>query len=196
MILGIRGVAVVLLLVLIVEGPDLLLLAVLDARRWFPVGLVTGVVTLPLLPLAGVGFAPPWTLPAYVDDVSLPRTGLYHLVCCVFAAWLWTAPTLAIVGWVRETRVLAGTATGPIPPAFVAVAVGLFLSVLLLFSLALVAFVRVTPFQTPVERRMLTDRHVLRPAVVAVGVPLLAGFVVTLLGALVVLTDTVPTVSL
>jgi hypothetical protein len=190
-VLGIRVVAVVLLFPLAVEGPDLLLLAVLDAGRWLPVGLGTGVVTLPLLWTAGVGFAPPWTLPAYRSDASLPRVGCYHLVCCVVTAWLWTAPTLAVV--TRVHRIRGGTvAAGTVPADVVSVTLGHLAAALLLFLPAVVVFVRLSTFQTGVDLRTVSATDAFRPALVGVGGTLAASVAVGVLATVVSRSVTLP----
>lgn len=175
--------AVLLSFVLVLEGPDLLLLAVLDARRWLPVGLVSGLLTLPLLWTVGVGFAPPWTLPYYDADTPRRRVVGYHLTCCILAAWLWTVPTLHAVAWVHAYRGFAGTTGVPTDP--VSVAAGLALAGLLFFAPTLVLFVRLSAFWTAVDLYETRARDLLRPGVVAVGVPLGVALVVCLLASLV-----------
>jgi hypothetical protein len=178
---GLHGAAVVLLFGLVLEGPDLLLLAVRDVRRWLPIGLATGLLTLPLLPCRGLGFAPPWTMPAYVPGTSLRRAGVYHLVCSVAAAWLWTYPTLVLVAWVHERRGFAVETVGAVPADAVSVAGGLVLSGLLFFPPALVVFVRLSTFRTDVDLHAARAVELFRPGVVAVGSPLLVGVVVGVL---------------
>jgi hypothetical protein len=168
---------------LILEGPDLLLLAVRDARLWLPVGLASGLLTLPLLWWTGVGFAPPWTWPYYSAGTPRQRVVAYHLTCSVLAAWLWTAPTLRVVAWVHERRgaaVVPGTPPGDV----VSVAVGLVLAALLFFLPALVLFVRFSAFRTPVDLHEARAGDVLRPVVLGIGSALLAGVVVAFVAAL------------
>jgi hypothetical protein len=177
--------AVVLSFALVLEGPDLLLLAVRDARLWLPVGLASGLLTLPLLRRPGVGLVPPWTMPVYAGRVSLPRVGVYHLTCCVVVAWLWTVPTLRAVAWVHASRGLdhdvgAVAAAGAVPADVVSVAGGLLLAGLLLFPPAVVVFARLSAFRTGVDLDGVGVRELLRPAAVGVGSYLLAGVVVSL----------------
>ena len=182
-VLAIRGLSVVLLFAAVLEGPDLLLLAVLDARYWVPVGLLTGLSSLPLLRLTGAGFAPPWTLPACALDASRWRAGLYHLLCTLVGAWLWTYPTLAVVAWVHRVRGYDPVAVGTVPSNLGSVALGLVLAGLLFFFLVLVAFVRVTTFRTTVDFRTTAPAELLRPAVMGVGGTVGVGVVVSLLAA-------------
>ena len=176
-----RGLSVVLLFALVLEGPDLLLLAVLDAPYWVPVGLLTGLLTLPLLRLTGTGFAPPWTLPAYAADASRSRASVYHLVCTLLGAWLWTHPTLVVVAWVSRARGHDSVAVGTLPPDLVSVALGIVLAGLLLFAPLLVVFVRLTTFQTTVDLRATPSVELLHPAVVGAGGTVAVGIVVSLL---------------
>lgn len=181
--LGVRVTAVVLLFALVLEGPDLLLVAVLDVWRWLPIGLATGVATVPLIRLTGAGFAPPWTLPAYADDASRSLASLWHLLCTVVGAWLWTQPTLAVVAWVHRTRGFEPVPVGSVPPDVVSVAAGLILAGLLLFAPALVVFVRLSTFRTAVDLEATPSADILRPAVVGVGGTVAVGVVVSLLAA-------------
>ena len=182
-VLAIRGLSVVLLFAAVLEGPDLLLLAVLDARYWVPVGLLTGLLSLPLLRLTGAGFAPPWTLPACAVDASRSRASLYHLLCTFVGAWLWTYPTFVVVAWVHRARGSDPVAVGTVPPDLVSVALGLVLAGLLFFLPVLVVFVRVTTFQTTVDFRTTPPAELLRPAVAGVGGTIAVGVVVSLLAA-------------
>lgn len=174
---GLRASAVLLGFLLVLEGPDLLLLGVRDARSWGPVGIVSGLLTLPLLWLFGVGFAPPWTLPRYRDGQMRLRVAGYHLVCTTLAAWLWTAPTRRVVAWVHEQQGAAATGS---PENLVAVAVGLVLAELLFLFPAVVLFVRLSEFQTAVDLASARTTDLLRTALLAVGCPLVVGFVVTM----------------
>jgi hypothetical protein len=190
-VLGLHVVSVALLFALILEGPDLLLLAVRDVRYWLPVGVASGLLTLPLLRRPGVGFVPPWTMPAFSGTVSRRRVGVYHLVCSVLAAWLWTYPTLRIVAWLRDRGLESGVKVGidavPLDP--VPVAGGVVLAELLFFLPALVAFVRVTPFRTDVDLHAARASDLLRPAVAGIGSYLLVRSIV---GTLVLLARGVP----
>jgi hypothetical protein len=183
LVLGLRGLSVVLLFALVLEGPDLLLVAVLDASLWVPVGLLTGLLSLPLLRLTGAGFAPPWTLPAYVADASRSRATLSHLVCTLVGAWLWTHPTVVVVAWVHRARGSDPVAVGTVPPDVVSVALGLVLAGLLLFAPLLVVFIRVTTFRTAVDLRTTPVGELLRPALAGVGGTIAVGVVVSLLAA-------------
>jgi LEA14-like dessication related protein len=182
-VLAIRGLSVVLLFAAVLEGPDLLLLAVLDARYWAPIGLLTGLLSLPLLRLTGAGFAPPWTLPACAVDASPARAGLYHLLCTLVGAWLWTYPTLAVVAWVHRARGHDPIAVGTVPPDSVSVALGVVLAGLLFLLPLLVAFVRVTTFRTTVDFRTTSPAALLRPALAGVGGTVAVGVVVSFLAA-------------
>jgi hypothetical protein len=182
-VLGVRGLSVVLLFAAVLEGPDLLLLAVLDVRYWLPVGLLTGLLTLPLLRLTGAGFAPPWTLPACADTASFVRASASHLVCTLVGAWLWTYPTFVVVAWAHRTRGSDPVAVGTVPSDLVSVALGLVLAGLLFLTPLLVAFVRVTTFRTTVDFRTTPATELLRPAVVGVGGTVAVGVVVSLLAA-------------
>jgi hypothetical protein len=181
---GLHASAVLLGFLLVLEGPDLLLLGVRDARFWGPVGIVSGLLTLPLLWVVGVGFAPPWTLPVYRDGKMRLRVAGYHLVCTTLAAWLWTAPTLRAVAWVHERRGFA--ATGSLEDV-VSVAAGLLLAELLFLFPTVVLFVRLSAFQTDVDLSAARTVKLLRTALLAVGLPLVVGFVVTV-GAVVLTT--------
>jgi hypothetical protein len=167
---------------LVLEGPDLLLLGVLDARLWLPVGLATGLVTSPVLWLCGVGFAPPWTLPVYRDGERRLRAVGYHLTCCVVGAWLWTDPTRRAVAWVRDQR---GLAAAGAPPDVGSVAAGLVLAELCFLVPAVVLFVRLSDFRTGVDFDDARTSELLRTALLGVGGALVAGFVVTLAGVVV-----------
>lgn len=182
--LGLRVSSVLVGFALVLEGPDLLLFAVLDVRRWFPLGFVTGLLTLPLLWWQGVGFVPPWTMPRYAST-PLRRVAVYHLTCSVLAAWLWTYPTLRVVAWVSGRRG-DSVHVGTVPADVVTLAGGLFLAALLFFCPAVVLFVRLSEFRTSVDLDTARVRDLLRPAVLAVGGWLLVGVVVTLCSALVV----------
>lgn len=174
-------VAVFLGFALVLEGPDLLLVAALDVRLWLPVGIASGVLTLPLLPRWGVGFVPPWTMPTYGVETPLRRVVVYHLSCSVLAAWLWTAPTLRLVTWVHERRGVDPGVGGAVPADAVSVAGGLLLAGVLFFLPALALFVRVSTFRTAVDLHGDRATELFRPGVVAIGSYLLAGIVVSLL---------------
>lgn len=176
---GLRASAVLLGFLLVLEGPDLLLLGVREARYWLPVGVVSGLLTLPLLWVAGVGFAPPWSLPIYRNGELRLRVVGYHLVCTTLAAWLWTAPTRRLVVWVHGQR---GVAAAGSLEALVSVAVGLLLAELLFLFPALVLFVRLSEFQTAVDLTSARAVDLLRTALLAVGGPLVVGFAVTMGG--------------
>jgi hypothetical protein len=178
-VLGLRVTAVVLSFALVLEGPDFLLLAVRDVRLWLPIGVGSGLLTLPLLWWRGVGLVPPWTLPVYDTDTARWRVGVYHLVCSVLLAWLWTYPTLRVVAWVHRWRGL-GVATGAVPADTVSVAAGLVLSALLFLLPALVVFVRLSTFGTTVDLRTARAADLLRPGLVGIGSYLLVGVVVSL----------------
>lgn len=185
--------AVALSFALVLEGPDLLLLAVRDVRLWLPVGFASGLLTLPLLRRPGVGLVPPWTMPVYASGTSLGRLVVYHLTCCVVVAWLWTVPTLRAVAWVHESRELdhdVGTIVaeaGAVPADVVSVAGGLLLAELLFFLPALVVFARLSAFRTGIDLHAVRARELFRPIAVGIGSYLLAGFAVSL--ALLVSTD-------
>jgi hypothetical protein len=170
--------AVLVSFLLVLEGPDLLLLSVRDARVWLPVGLTSGLLTLPLLWSTGVGFAPPWTLPYFSAETPLRRVVAYHLTCCVLGAWLWTAPTRRVVTWTHGRRG-ASADPGTLPVDVVSVAAGVVLAALLFLPPALVLFVRLSAFRTPADLRDARALALLRPALLAVGSYLLAGVVVT-----------------
>ncbi|AUV81525.1 hypothetical protein C2R22_07540 [Salinigranum rubrum] len=170
--------AVLVSFLLVLEGPDLLLLSVRDARVWLLVGLTSGLLTLPVLWSTGIGFAPPWTLPSFSAETPLRRVVVYHLTCCVLGAWLWTAPTRRVVAWTHGRRG-AGVAPGTVPTDVVSVAAGLVLAGLLFLLPASVLFVRLSAFRTPVDLRGARARDLLRPALLAVGSYLLAGIVAT-----------------
>ncbi len=172
--------AVLVSFLLVLEGPDLLLLSVRDARLWLPVGLATGLLTLPLLWLTGVGFAPPWTLPSFSAETPLRRVAVYHLACCVLGTWLWTAPTRHLVVRVHGRRG-GGVDPGTVPADIVSVAAGLVLAALLFLPPALVLFVRLSAFRTPVDLHDAPASDLLRPALLGVGSYLLAGVVVTVM---------------
>jgi hypothetical protein len=181
--------AVALSFALVLEGPDLLLLAVRDVRLWLPVGLASGLLTLPLLWRRGVGLVPPWTMPVYAGAVSLRRLGAYHLTCSVVVAWLWTYPTLRLVAWVHESRGLSGGATvpagtGTVPADIVSLVGGLLLSELLFFLPTLVVFARLSAFRTDVDLHAVRARDLFRPGVVGIGGYLLAGLVVSVASVL------------
>jgi hypothetical protein len=176
---ALHAAAVLVSFALVLEGPDLLLFSVRDARLWLPVGVASGLLTLPLLWRVGVGFTPPWTWPYYSVGTPRRRVVAYHLTCSVLAAWLWTAPTLRVVAWVHERRgaaVVPGTAPGDV----VSVAVGLVLAALLFFLPALVLFVRLSAFRTSVDLHEARAGDLLRPASLAVGSYLLTATVVSL----------------
>jgi hypothetical protein len=174
--------AVLVSFALVLEGPDLLLLGVRDVRLWLPVGLASGLLTLPLLWWTGVGFAPPWTWPYYSAGTPRRRVAGYHLVCCVLAAWLWTAPTLRLVAWVHGRRgaVVPGTGLGDVG----SVAVGLVLAALSFLLPTLLLFVRLSAFRTPVDLHEARAGDVLRPVVLGIGSALLVGVVVAFVAAL------------
>lgn len=153
----------------VLEGPDLLLVALLDAHLWLPVGLAGGLLSLPLLVRYGTALAPPWTLPAIVDGASVRRAAGYHLLCSVVAAWLWTAPTLRLVDWVagRPTSLTTSVETLPTDP--VAAGIGLCLAAIAFFLPAAVLFVRLSTFRTELTLRATPLSTFLRPAVVALG---------------------------
>jgi len=174
-------VAVFLGFALVLEGPDLLLVAALDVRLWLPVGIASGLLTLPLLPRWGVGFVPPWTMPTYGVETPLRRVVGYHLTCSVLAAWLWTAPTLRLVAWVHERRGIDPGVGGAVPVDAVSVAGGLLLAGVLFFLPALALFVRVSTFRTAVDLHGDRAAELFRPGAVAIGSYLLAGVVVSLL---------------
>ncbi|WP_152041432.1 hypothetical protein [Salinigranum salinum] len=178
-ILGLRVTAVVLSFALVLEGPDFLLLAVRDVRLWLPIGVVSGILTLPLLWWQGVGLVPPWTMPVYDTDTARWRVGVYHLVCSVLVAWLWTYPTLRVVAWVHRWRGL-DAAAGTVPADAVSVAAGLVLSALVFLLPALVIFIRLSTFRTTVDLRTARVADLLRPGVVGIGSYLLVGVVVSL----------------
>jgi hypothetical protein len=171
--------AVLVSFALVLEGPDLLLLGVRDVRLWLPVGLASGLLTLPLLWWAGVGFTPPWTWPYYSADTPHRRVVGYHLTCCVLGAWLWTVPALRVVAWVHERRGGA-VAPGTVPDDVGSVAVGLVLAALSFCLPALVLVVRLSAFRTSVDLHEARASDLLRPASLAVGSYLLTATVVTL----------------
>jgi hypothetical protein len=166
---------------LVLEGPDLLLVAALDVQLWLSVGIASGLLTLPLLPRWGVGFVPPWAMPTYGVETPLRRVVGYHLLCSVLAAWLWTAPTLRLIAWVHDRRGVETGVIGAVPADAVSVAGGLLLAGLLFFLPALALFVRVSTFRTAVDLHGDRAAELLRPGVVAIGSYLLAGVVVSLL---------------
>lgn len=184
--------AVLVSFLLVLEGPDLLLLGVRDARYWFPIGLVSGVLTLPLLWVVGIGFVPPWTMPAYREGRVRPRVAGYHLVCTTLATWLWTFPTVSLVAWVHERRGLA-VARGAVVTDPLSVAGGLVLAELLFLLPAVVLFVRLSSFRTAIDLSEARASDLFRTALVAVGSYLLAGYAVTLLSAAVLAREAMPT---
>jgi hypothetical protein len=180
---GLHVASVVLSFLLVLEGPDLLLLAVRDVDLWLPVGVASALLTLPVLRRWGVGLVPPWSMPAYAPGASLRRAGGYHLLCGVLVAWLWTYPTLRAVAWIHDRRGLAAT-VGTLPTDAVSVAGGLLLAELLFFLPALVVVVRLSAFRTDVDLHEARAGEVFRPAVAALGSYLLTGFVVSVLSFL------------
>ena len=164
-----RVTAVLVGFALVLEGPDLLLIALLDAHLWFPVGLSGGLLSLPLLVRYGTALAPPWTLPAVVDGASVRRAAGYHLLCSVVAAWLWTAPTLRLVDWVAGRPSSLTTSVETLPADPVSAGVGLSLAAFAFFLPAAVLFVRLSTFRTELTLRTTPLSTFLRPAVVALG---------------------------
>lgn len=173
--------AVVTSFALVLEGPDLLLIALEDARVWVPVGVLSGVVTLPVVSRWGVGLVPPWAMPAYGAETPRWRVGLYHLVCCLVAAWLWTAPTLSAIAWVGSLRGAAPGSVGGGPPDVLTVAGGLAVAELAFFVPALVVFVRLASFRTAVDLYTTRASDVVRPSAAGIGSALVAAFAVSLL---------------